>query len=100
MAQIDYYDMDDQVRVTAKFRDKASDALVDPDTVTVKYKNPSGTTTTKIFGTDAEVVKSSVGVYYIDVDANDEGIWQVRWISTGAGAAAEPDSFGVRKANL
>ncbi len=100
MAQIDYFDVGDQVRATGKFTIQASGVLTDPDTVTVKYKNPAGTTTTKVHGVDNEVVKSAVGIYYIDIDANDKGRWQVRWISTGAGAAAEPDQFGVRPENL
>jgi hypothetical protein len=41
------------------------------------------------------LVKSSTGVYYVDVDANAEGPWPVRFYSTGTGQAAEEDIFYV-----
>ena len=76
-------DRDDLVRATATFANSAGTAT-DPTTVTVYVKNPAGTLSTYIYGTDAEVVKSATGIFYIDVDCNKAGEWHVRFKGTGA----------------
>ena len=75
-------------RLSAAFKDAAG-TLGDPSTVTVKYQKPDGTEVTKVYVTDVEVVKDSVGNYHIDVSASASGVWVYRWQSTGPVTAAE-----------
>ena len=91
---ISTYDMGDEVRCTSTFT-TASGGPVDPTTITFKIKDPSDNTTTYIYGTDTEVIKSSVGIYYMDVDADEAGTWWFRCESTGVAKATEEDCFFV-----
>lgn len=89
------YDVGDLVRVTGTFTDSAGTAT-DPTVVGFKYNDPAGTTTTYIYGTDAEVVKDSTGVYHVDISATTKGVWEYRWYATGVGQSAGEGHFTVR----
>lgn len=84
----------DDVRCAAAFTNSAGVA-VDPTAVICKIRDPEGTVTPKIYGTDAELVRDSAGSYHIDVDASMPGTWWVRFYSTGSGKAAIEESFEV-----
>lgn len=62
---------------------------VNPTTMTFKVKNPAGTTTTYVYGTDSQVVRPSTGSFYVDVTASTEGRYQYRWESTTPNGADE-----------
>lgn len=62
---------------------------VNPTTMTFKVKNPAGTTTTYVYGTDSQVVRPSTGNFYVDVTASAEGRYQYRWESTAPNGADE-----------
>jgi len=70
--------------------------LTDPSALTVKYRDPGGNVTTKVFGTDAEVVNDDVGIYHIDIHTDEKGEWAVRWVGTGEASGATEYSFHVR----
>ena len=89
------YDKGDKVRFTAVFKNIAEE-LTDPTTVTVKIKDPSGNSSTYVYGTDLEVVKDSTGTYHIDMDIDETGIWHYRWEGAGVIKTAEESSFTVR----
>ncbi len=89
------YDSGDLVVISAAFTDRNSAAL-DPSTVTFKIKDPNNLDTTYVYGTDAEVVKDSVGNYHIDISAAIVGRYYYRYESTGTGQAAEEGSFEVK----
>lgn len=89
------YQKGDNVRCLATFTNVSTGAVADPSTVTFSVRSPSGVITTYTYGTDAEVVKSSTGVYYVMVDANEVGIWHYRFASTGTGKAADEEKFEV-----
>lgn len=89
------YDVGDLVRVTGTFTNSAGEAL-DPTAVNCKVKDPSGNVVTYVYGTDDELVKTSTGVYYVDVDADEAGDWWARVYSTGTGQAASEYIFSVR----
>ena len=92
------YDLGDEVRCTGTFTDpNNSNAAVDPTVVKVSVRNPASTVTTYTYLTDAAVIKSATGIYYIDVDASSAGRWYYRWFSTGTGKAAEEESFTVEQ---
>lgn len=93
------YDKGDLVRITGTFTDSAGDAT-DPAAVYFKFTTPAGATTSYQYGVDAEIVKSSTGIYYVDVDANASGTWYYRYYSTGTGQAAEEGAFTIDRSNF
>lgn len=62
---------------------KVSNVATDPTTVTFKIKSPSGTVTTYIYATDAQLVKDSTGNYHVDWLFNESGDWWYEWIGSG-----------------
>lgn len=86
------YDVGDEVRCTGTFTDSGG-SVQDPTAVFFKYEDPSGAVTTKQYVTDPEVVRDSVGVYHLDIDVDEAGMWWWRWYSTGSGQAADEDQF-------
>lgn len=89
------YDRGDLVRCTGTLTNSAGTAI-DPTGLTVMVRTPAGATTTFTYGTDAEVVRSSIGIYYIDVSVTQEGDWAYRFASTGTGQAAAEGRFRIR----
>jgi hypothetical protein len=88
------YDKGDLVRCTGTF---ATDGVnVDPTAVLFSVKAPSGTATSYTYGTDVQLVKSAVGIYYVNVSATESGIYQYRFYSTGTGQAAAEGQFRIR----
>ena len=79
------------VRLSAVFRNSAGTAT-DPDTITVKYRNPAGTITS------ATPTKDSTGNYHYDVTipSDGHGEWLFRFEGTGAVTAADEAAFWVR----
>lgn len=67
---------------TAPVDPETGKTLIDPTTVTFKVRSPGGTVTTKVYGTDAEVVKSSVGVYVYRLNLSEEGTYHYQWVAT------------------
>lgn len=88
------YKRDSQVRLTATFKN-SSGTVTDPTTIKVKYKTPAGVETTKTYVTDAEVVRSSTGIYYIDLTLTQTGRWHYRWEGTGTIIATSEASLDV-----
>lgn len=82
-----------KVRCSVDF--KVDDVLTDPTTVTFKYKKPSGTTTTLVYGTDAAVVKDATGQYHVDVTTDEKKEWNFRFEGTGTCTAVEEAAFNV-----
>ena len=87
-----------QLRNSAVFKNAAG-AAADPSTVTYKYRKPgSATVTTLVYGTDAAVVKSATGTYYVDVDLDTGGIWTDWWVTTGTPKKTSRGTFSVVEA--
>ncbi len=76
--------VDSPVRIAINFQDEDR-VDIDPDTITFKAMGPAGTTTTYVYGTDAELVKVNTGDYYVDFTPDASGLWHYRWSSTGTG---------------
>jgi len=91
---INYYKMGQKVRVTCEF--KVSDVLTDPTTVKCKIMDPSRNVTTYVYGTDAELVKDSTGLYHVDIVTDEVQEWNFRFEGTGSCVAVEESTFGVR----
>lgn len=87
------------VRVTITF-ESATGAAVDPAVVKAQVRDPQLQITTYIYGTDPDLTKTSAGIYVLDVDADQAGIWFVRGVSTGSGQAAEEAGFIVEESQF
>lgn len=70
------------VRVGAHFEDDTG-TDVDPSTVTFVWRSPDGTETTYVYGTNANVVRSSAGDFYAEVTPTEGGRWRYAWSTTG-----------------
>jgi hypothetical protein len=88
------YDNGDLVRCSAIFTNSSGTAT-DPSVVRFQVRNPAGTVTPYLYGTDIQLVKDSTGNYHVDVDASSDGLWSYRFYSTGSGQAAAEANFIV-----
>ena len=86
------------VRLQATFT--VSGTVTDPTAVTFKLRDPIGTVTTYVYGTDAQLVKSATGVYYVDYTTAAEGLHAWRMTGTGTVVAAEEQQFRVRESSF
>lgn len=93
------YDVGDQIRITGAFTNSTS-ATVDPTVITYKHKDPSGNTTTLVYATDPQPVRSTKGTYYVDLTLDEAGTWHDRWAGTGAAVAAAEHFWLVRKSEF
>lgn len=65
-------------------------ALADPTTLTFTMRDPDNVRTTYVSGTDAQIVRESVGVFHVYWDCVKTGRHRWRFAATGSiGAAAE-----------
>lgn len=90
------YDVGDLVRVTATFTNLEGTAS-DPEGVSVRVRQPDGTVTTLVYGTDNAVVRDNTGVYHVDIDATTAGTWSYRFAGTGTGRGAAESTFFVQR---
>jgi hypothetical protein len=88
------------IRVRGKFKIPGTGVLFDPTTVRIAYRQGANPVTIKTFGVDAQVVKESTGIYYLDIDANVVGDWHWRIYSEGTGQTADEGTFKVRSSNF
>lgn len=92
------YDIGDLVDLRAYFTQPSDGVALDPTTVNLSVRRPSGEVTTYTYSDDVQLAKASTGEYYAQITVDEEGIWYYRWWSSGVGQAAEEDSFEVRGA--
>jgi hypothetical protein len=94
------YQVGDLPRITGEWKDEDGDYF-DPSAVFAEYIGPSDAEATElIYGTDAELVKASTGVYYVDVNADEAGTWHYRFYSTTGGQAAGESEFDVMESSF
>lgn len=89
------YDKLDSVRVGANFKNN-SGVLTDPTTIVLKVKTPDNVITTYTYGSDAEIIKSSTGKFYADLDISQIGIHFYRWEGSGSLQAAGESKFTIK----
>lgn len=93
------YDRGDMVRLTVGFT-SAGGGLADPGTITCKIKQPNGAVTTYVYEEEAELVKESVGSYYLDIQVDAPGTWHYRWAGNGTVTAAAESAFRVLESEI
>lgn len=96
---IDTFDIGDRIAATATFTND-SDVATDPTTITFRVRTPAGTTTSYVYGTDAEVTKTSTGIYKFTKTVDAAGVWAVRAVGTGTVVAADEGLFVVDDGNF
>lgn len=84
------YPVGDGFRLVGTFT--VNDVNTDPTTVVFSLLDPDLIQTDYTYGVDAEVVKSAVGVYYMDVTVTKSHTWYYKIVGTGACIAATPDT--------
>lgn len=92
------YNLGDKIRTSVVFTQVSDETAIDPSVVKLSFITPAGVTTTYVYGTDDEIVKSSTGNYYADISLTEKGTWYYRWFSTGTGQAATEERLEVEPA--
>ncbi len=82
------------VRIDAEFTDEAGLA-VDPTTVRARYKPPTASEVALVYGSDVRVVRDGVGLYHVDLEADEAGTWSYRWEGTGSAQAVAEARFKI-----
>jgi hypothetical protein len=90
------HDVGDLVTVSITVRD-AAEALADPGTVTLKVKPPNQAVQTY---TGGQLAHPSLGVYQRDISLTAEGVWHVRFETTGNPQIAEEADLVVRRSKV
>lgn len=93
------YDVGDKIRLSAAFTD-INEAAQDPGGVQFKIRDPSGTITTYVYGTDAALVKDSTGNYHVDYLIATAGRYRYRFAGITSGQAAAENVFQVKQSEL
>ena len=98
------YHVGDAVRIsTTTAFTNASAAAFDPDVVRGKFKDPSGTITIYVYGTDAELVKDGTGDYHFDIEVDEGGTWYYRIegeTSAGVANGADEGTFEAEESEF
>ncbi len=97
MSRLNLYVEGQVVHASVTLRSTATDALSDPTTLTAIVVHPDGTETSYVFGTDAELIHDSLGLFHIDIACDEPGEWGYRFVSTGTAAGAGQKSFYVNR---
>lgn len=92
------YDLGDTRRLSANF--KVATVDTDPTMLTFKMREPDGTVTTYVEGTNSELVKVSTGNFRVDWPIAKVGKHYYRWIGTGAAAEADTGEFEALPGNI
>lgn len=90
------HDPGDLRRLGVTFTNLAG-VITDPDAVTFSIRNPAGAIVTYVYLTDAALVRTTTGVYYVDFAITLPGRHVYRWAGTGAVATAETGEFYARR---
>lgn len=98
LQEFNSYDFGDLVYVKGEFTDKDTGDPLDPTTISITVRSPSGVITTYLYLTDSEVVRDSTGIYHAAIDATESGMWYYRWWSTGSGQASDEQRYEVLEA--
>jgi hypothetical protein len=84
-------DLGDQVRLSVNF--KVNGVLTNPTGITATVRAPDGTTTNYLSG---QITNDGVGLYHLDITADQPGQWTYKFVGTGAAADVGPGVFYIR----
>lgn len=92
----DSYDIGDSRRFNVAFTD-VNNVAADPTNVTFKIVEPDGIETIYDYGTDAELVKDSVGNYHVDWVFTKAGRHIIRFEGVGGLTSSEQTEVYIRR---
>lgn len=96
---IGVFQVGDKVRLSAAFSD-INEAAADPGGVLCKVREPDGTVTTYIYGTDADLVKDSTGHYHLDFLTTQSGRHRYGFYGITSGQAVAESEFRVQPSKV
>jgi hypothetical protein len=87
------------VRIQVEIKDDDG-TYVDPSTLVFKLLAPSGALTTYTYPASIQLVNDSDGIYHVNYNVDEPGIWTYRFESTGPGEGASEDTFEVARSSF
>lgn len=87
------------VRATFTFLEVETGLPEDPTTVTIITRTPGDVEASSVYGV-GDIVKTSTGVYYLDVLCAENGEWVARAVGTGDVYASTEVTWKIQKSNL
>src|ERR1043166_842741 len=97
------YTVGDVARIECEFKNVEVGNYVDPDSVVIRVRKPTGARLTFTYGTDPEIVRDDVGRYHLDLlltsPSSPAGTnWTYHSFGPGANAAAGHETMKVARA--
>jgi len=86
------YQLGSSVRFTGSFTDE-DDLPVDPDTVSLVIRDPSGNETVYTYLGLGTITRTAIGEYYQDAVVDEHGVWYYQWKGTGTATAIDEDAL-------
>lgn len=93
------YDIGDARSLAAQFKD-ALGTNADPSSVIFTMREPDGTTTQYVYGTDTKIYKDGIGLYRVDWTFIKYGRHHARFAGTGAVTTAVECEYWIRASNV
>jgi hypothetical protein len=90
------HDVGDRRKLSCTVRDENGTAA-DPTGMRFIIVDPEGVKTTLVHGTNADLVRDSVGVFHVNWDCLKPGLHLYRFEATGNVQVAEESQFRVRR---
>ena len=90
------YDEGQEVRIAVTFTKEG--VAADPDTVTLKVKDPSGNTDQ--YDYPAHTTRKQEGMYYYDLTLDEGGTWYYEWEGDGTCDAVDGEMLYVNASNV
>lgn len=81
--------------VDATFTRRKTGDLVDPTTVTTTVETPAGVKAAYVYGTDANLTRTSLGLFSVTYTTDADGWWIVKFVGTGQVVAVNQERHHV-----
>jgi hypothetical protein len=88
------FDLGDYVKIVGEFY--SNDIYTDPATVEITITSPTGIVYYYIYGVGTDIKKEGIGIYYIELEGTESGLWYYYWKATGNVKGTEPGKFFIR----
>lgn len=87
------------IELSGTFTPAGSSTATDPTGVVAYIRKPDGTLITKTYGVDAELTKTSTGVYKLRYALTAAGTWWIALAGTGTVAVVAETAFRAQTRN-
>lgn len=83
------YEIDTELELKGVFLDALANVPIDPTSVFLYVKDPTGTITTY---SGAQITRDNTGRYHLTLTPSISGLWVYKWQGTGVAVATSPDT--------